>query len=146
MTFDVRAFFDQFMKANLEQDLATLERMMHPDFVAEIPQSGERTVGFAAYRAQLESYPGGPPSTNISDAKVFGDEERWAMTPSFTVVPLAGNNQYTVLMRMQYPDGSWWRAIYLMELRDDRVLRMDSYFAPELEPPLLAKIGAGAPG
>jgi hypothetical protein len=141
-----RDFFFRFAAAMLEQDFATLEQMIHPDFVSELPQSGERSRGFAGFRAQLERYPGGSPTAELPDARMFGDEDRWAITPSYTVVPLAGRTEFTVLMRTRYPDGSWWRVILLVELRDERLFRIENYFAPELEPPLMAKIGSGAPG
>ncbi len=146
MTTNARDFFVRFLSAIDAQDYESLETMIHPEFQGESPQSSERSHAFAGFRAQMERYPGGPPSAALPEAQLIGDEERWAITPSYTVVPLAGKNDYTVLLRLQYPDGNWWRMILLIQLRDDRLFRMESYFAPELEAPLLAKIGGDGRG
>ena len=69
-------------------------------------------------------------------ARLLVDEDRWAITPAYTVVPLASRNEFTTLLRTQYPDGRWWHIIVLVELRDERVYRTENYFAPELAPPL----------
>ena len=146
MATNAREFFVRFVSAIDEQDFERLEAMVHPDFQAESPQSGERSHGFAGFRGQMEGYPDGGPSAVLPEAKLLGDEERWAITPAFTVVPLSGKSEYTVLLRSQYPDGSWWRIILLVELRDDRLFRAETYFAPEMEPPLMGKVGVSPPG
>jgi len=55
-------------------------------------------------------------------------------------VPLASKNEFTVLMRSQYPDGRWWHLITLVELRDEKIYRTVNYFAPELPAPLAESI------
>ena len=67
---------------------------------------------------------------------IVGDDERWAMSPGYTIVPLSQPNQYTTTVRIAYPDGSYWQTITIVELRDDKVYRLESYFAPELPAPL----------
>ncbi len=57
--FDAHAFFVRFVKAIDDRDLATLETMIHPDAIGDMPQSGERSYGFAGFKAQLEQYPNG---------------------------------------------------------------------------------------
>lgn len=141
--FDAQAFFIRFVRALDELDFATLESMVHPDLVDDMPQSGERSHGFEGFRAQLEQYPsGGVQNPVATDARLLGDEDRWAITPSYTVVPLTGRNQFTVLMRAQYPDGRWWRIITLVELRDEKIYRTVNYFAPEMPAPLAESIAA----
>lgn len=126
-----------------ERDFATLEKMIHPDLVSDMPQSGERTLGFAGFRAQLEQYPGGGVQNPVAtDARLLADPERWAITPAYTVVPLAGMNEFTVLFRAQYPDGRWWHMLTLVELRDERLYRTVNYFAPEMPAPLAESIAA----
>ncbi len=108
-----------------------------------MPQSGERTLGFAGFRAQLEQYPGGGVQNPVaSDARLLTDAERWAITPAYTVVPLAGKNEFTVLFRAQYPDGRWWHMLTLVELRDEKIYRTVNYFAPEMPAPLVESIAA----
>ena len=125
------------MRAIAERDFATLEAMVHPDIVTDYPQSGERFRGFGAMRAQLERYPGGVPSADEMPraAKIVGGEERWAISPGYTVLPLAGPERYTTISRAKYPDASLWWVISIVELRDGRVYHADTYFAPDFEPP-----------
>ncbi len=116
--------------------------MIHPEFTAWSPQSGEKASGFAAFWAQLESYPGGAPDMPLlPDTRLLGDDDRWMITPSYTVVPLAKPNEFTIIDRTTYPDGTTWHAVALVELRDDLLYRLETYFAPELPAPLAENIG-----
>ena len=137
MAEDVRDFFTRYVKAITELDFAALEEMVHPDFVGDYPQSGERFRGVKAMRAQLEHYPGGLRRDRAADAKtkVVGVEERWAITPGYTVLPLAGPERYTTIARAMYPDESRWWVITIVELKDHKVHRAETYFAPDFDPP-----------
>lgn len=130
-------FFKRYYRAIGARDFGTLETMFHPDFVGEYPQSGERFRGFRSFRSQLEHYSDPQPLTGQDElvTKVLGDEERWAITPGYTVVPLAGPQQYTTISRARYPDGSYWRVVSIMTLRDGLIAHSETYFAPEFEPP-----------
>jgi ketosteroid isomerase-like protein len=130
-------FFKRYIRAIAERDFATLEPMFHPDYVGEYPQSGERFRGFASFRAQLEQYPGGTPASPADDphTRVLGDEERWAITPGYTVLPLAGPERYTTVSRAPYPDGSRWWVVSILTLRDEKIVHAETYWAPEFEPP-----------
>ena len=141
--FDAPAFFVRFLRAMDERDFATLEKMIHPDLVSDMPQSGERSRGFESFWAQLEQYPGGGVQNPVAtDARLLADAKRWAITPAYTVVPLAGKNEFTVLFRAQYPDGRWWHLLTLVELRDEKIYRTTNYFAPEMPAPLAESIAA----
>jgi hypothetical protein len=130
-------FFRRYVKAITDRDFTSLEQMIDPDYVGEYPQSGERFRGFAAFRAQLERYPGGSPEARPNDprTKIVGDEERWAITPGYTVLPLAGPERYTTVTRTTYPDGTCWWVVSILTLKEDRVAHAETYFAPEFEPP-----------
>lgn len=132
-----RDFFRRYVRAIGELDFITLESLIHPDYVGEYPQSGERFRGFAAFRAQLENYPGGLPAARFDDphTKILGDEERWAISPGYTVLPLSGPEQYTTVTRAPYPDGSRWWVVSIITLRDEKVIHAETYFAPEFDPP-----------
>jgi hypothetical protein len=132
-----RELFSRFVKAMNELDFEQLEKILHPDFEGEYPQSGERFRGFAAFRSQLEQYPGGLPtgSADPDSALLIGDEDRWVITPGYTVLPLAGPDRYTTVVKTKYPDGSLWYIVGIIELRDGLIYRTTSYFAPEFEPP-----------
>jgi hypothetical protein len=134
---DLREFFVRYAKAVGDLDFATLETMIHPEFEGFYPQSGERFRGFAALRAQLEMYPGGlrGGEADLPDAKVFGAEQRWVISPGYTVLPLAGPERYTTVARAKYPDGSLWWVVGIIDIRDQRIFRAETYFAPDFDPP-----------
>ena len=50
-----------YAAALASNDLDALDRLRTPDFVEDWPQSGERIVGHAQYRAIHDAYPGGYP-------------------------------------------------------------------------------------
>ncbi len=130
-------FFRRYMNAIAEKDFANLETMIHPEYVADYPQSGERFRGFAAFRFQLEQYPGGLPADRYEDSssKVLGDEERWVISPGYTVLPLTGPDRFTTVTRAPYPDGSRWWVVSILTMKDDKIWHAETYFAPEFEPP-----------
>jgi hypothetical protein len=82
----------------------------------------------------------------MPEIRLLGEDERYAMSPAYTVVPLASPNDYTVVVRSQYPDGSWWHVINLVQIREGKLYRLDNYFAPELPSPLAESIAAYRPG
>ncbi|HUG47124.1 MAG TPA: nuclear transport factor 2 family protein [Candidatus Limnocylindria bacterium] len=138
MSASGREVLTAFLQALGAQDFATLEHLIHPDYVGEYPQSRERFRGFAAFRAQLEQYPGGPPpeaQTGLEDALLLGGEDRWVITPGYTVLPLAGPDRYTAVVRTVYPDGAAWHIVTIVDLRDGLIHRSTTYFAPEFEAP-----------
>jgi hypothetical protein len=130
-------FFRRYVEAIAKKDFVQLEPMVHPDYVGEYPQSGERFKGFAALKFQLEQYPGGLPDERYDEknSKVLGEEERWAISPGYTVLPLTGPERFTTVSRSPYPDGSMWWVVSILTLKDDMVWHAETYFAPEFEPP-----------
>lgn len=130
-------FFRRYVNAIATRDFSSLETMVHPDYVGEYPQSGERFRGFDALRFQLEHYPGGLVSADYVDSrmKVLGEEERWAISPGYTVLPLNAPERFTTVSRAPYPDGSQWWIVSILTLKDDKVWHAETYFAPEFEPP-----------
>jgi hypothetical protein len=144
---NAREFFTRFVTAVNARDQASLAPMFHPAFTSWSPQSGERSRGFDAFWTQMVSYPGGAPQVpQLPDARILGDEERWAITPSYTVVPLAAANEFTALSAVVYPGGFRWHVVSIIELRDDLIYRMEFYYAPELAAPLADSIATYAPG
>jgi SnoaL-like domain len=136
-----------YLAALRDRDREQLAALLDEDFVTEIPQSGERNRGADSFLAELEAYPGGGPVIpSASEVHVLEDEERWAMTPGFTVVPLASPDEFTVTYRMLYPDGQWWHVVCQMQLRGDKLYRMETYFAPELPAPLAESIATFSRG
>jgi SnoaL-like domain len=113
------------------------DRMGHfvnDDVVLEYPQSGERFVGLANLRGQVENYPDLGPGTSELD-EIIGDTA-YALTPSYTVIAVDGTgSRGTAILRVRYPDGSLWWVLNLYELRDGRIARSRSFFAPDFEAP-----------
>jgi ketosteroid isomerase-like protein len=88
-------FFDRMSRRDLDGLLA----LIHPDFVEEYPQSGERVRGPANLRAILENYPGGLGEA-VAEPAYHGRDEDWVITPAFTVVRVTdGVNSGTGLVR-----------------------------------------------
>ena len=115
-------------------DWDRLSEAFHEDASLEYPQSGEIFRGLANIRAQFEDYPDmGPGTSELSE--VIGDET-FALTPSYTVIRVEGSGlKGTAVIRIRYPDGSYWWAINLFALRDGRIGRSRTYFAPDCEAP-----------
>jgi ketosteroid isomerase-like protein len=134
-TLNARAAFEGYLSALNERDPAALDALVHPDFEDVYPQSGERTRGLANLKAIIENYPKGG-WTDQGRERVVGAEDRWVTTPTFVVLRIEGTgNVFTGVQRAEYPDGSAWHVIAIGEMRDGRVWRMQTFFAPSFEPP-----------
>ncbi len=131
-----REIFERWTRAMSAFDFDLLRELIHPDYVADWPQSGERIRGFDAFRAILESYPGGAVMAMEGDsAQLMQHDERWLMTPGYTVVPLAGGDSISSTHRTRYPDGSVWYVISFFTLKDGKMWRATTFFAPEFPAP-----------
>jgi hypothetical protein len=134
---DARAMLERFVAALGQGDWATAGSMIHPEFVDEMPQSGERTRGWENMRATLEQYPGaeGKGVAQAESVRVDSDES-WAMTPAYTLVKVEGSGErYTVTGRLRYPDGTYWRMVILTTMKGGKIWRTTSYYAPEFPAP-----------
>lgn len=137
MTASTRDLIVRFLTAVHDRDKVLMRELLHEDFATFLPQSGERNKGVDGFLAELEAYPGGGPVVpSPDDMRVLSDEERWAISPGYTVIPLASPDAFTVTYRIQYPDGRWWHVVGQIELRDGKMYRMENFFAPEMQAPL----------
>jgi hypothetical protein len=131
---DSRACFEAFLRAINRRDIGALAALTHPDFVESYVQSGEVIRGIENLGAILENFPGG--YEDRGEDRVIGSEDRWVVTPSFTLVRIEGaGDTFTGVMKARYPDGSDWYVVHIAELRDGLVWRVQAYFAPAFEPP-----------
>lgn len=114
-----------------------LEEVLHPDFVQEIPQSGERIVGIENFRQVLKHLPGGGSGLTIAtDPHIAGDEEHYVMTPTFSVVKVEGiGDEITSYVKAKYPDGSDWYIVTFSSYKDGKLLKRVDFYAPFFEPP-----------
>ena len=127
-----RAIVERYMRA-IPTDFATLRELQHPDFIQDFPQSGERMRGHANFRAAHEPYAGVVESRT---RRIVGEEDRWVLTPTFVPLRITGTGDtYTVEADGSYPDGSFYKVITILELRDAKIRKATTYFAPRFDPP-----------
>ena len=115
----------QAMRAGLERlfGLASGEgvsaedeyRVRHPDYVMEMPQSGERIRGRDKMRAFQEAYPNPP---TITPRRVAGSGDVWVIEG-----------------RSDYGDGQIFHVAMIVEFRDGKIWRDTRYYAEPFEPP-----------
>jgi ketosteroid isomerase-like protein len=86
----------------------------HPDYIMEMPQSGERIRGRGNIRSMQEQYPN-PPTIELR--RVVGAGEAWA-----------------VEMRSDY-DGRIYHVVLIVEFRDGKILRETRYYADPFDAP-----------
>ena len=130
---DNRSVAEKYCRA-LPADFDVLASLQHPEFVQEFPQSGETIRGSDNFRKVHENYPGGSPGNEVR--RVTGTEDRWTVAPTFTLVRLTGvGDTFTAESSASYPDGSQYQVVTILEIRDAKVFRARTYFAPEFEPP-----------
>ena len=96
---------------SVEQEYA----VRHPDYVMEMPQSGERIRGRDKMREFQEAYPN-PPS--IIPRRVAGSGDVWVIEA-----------------RSDYGDGQIYHVAMIVEFRDGKVWRDTRYYAEPFEPP-----------
>jgi len=89
---------------------------LHPDFVQEWPQSGERIRGSANALAINRNFPGGMPSMTQHGTVVAGD--------------LA-----VMQVELTYADGSRYLGVSVMEFRDGLIVKETDYFAEPFAAP-----------
>ena len=124
----------RYSEASVRGDLDAMERLRHRDWTSEWPQSGELVRGSAAFRSINESYPGGAPRSEL--VRVVGAEDRWAVTPSQSVVRVAGSGDFWwTEWLVRYPGDRDYLCVSLVELRDGLVLHETVYWAEPYEAP-----------
>jgi len=127
--------FEAYLRAVNGRDVAALEGLVEDDFEDVYPQSGELTRGLANFRSIIEQYPGGGYAGQGTD-RLVGTEDRWVLTPSFTVVRIEGTGDtFTGVTRSRYPDGTDWYIVTIAQMRNGKLWRAETYFAQTFEPP-----------
>jgi hypothetical protein len=111
-------------------DKATLEQMVRgwfadmdpereyeardPDFIADLPQSGERFASRDALREMQRAFPG-PPTIELQ--RVVGAGDTWVVEAT---------SDYS---------GDRFHTVVIIEFRDDLIVRETRYYATPFEPP-----------
>ena len=132
-----RAVVEAFIRAVETKDLDAQDALVTDDYVDEMPQSGELTRGRANRRAIAENYPGGVGTLDPEHAALAGADDRWVMTPSFSVLRIEGSgNTFTYTGTLRYPgSGELWHLIVIAIVRDGKIARTTSYYAEPFEAP-----------
>ena len=104
---------ERLIQALNDRDLDAFHAQFHEDSVMEYPQSGERIVGGENRRAVYGAFPG-LPKVSPSRIRVSGE--------------LA-----VVEARLDYGDGTDWRAVFVFELRDGKIARETAYWSQPFE-------------
>ena len=132
-----RAVLERMRQIISDGDYAALDEVLHPDFVQEIPQSGERVVGISNFRSILEHYPDMKQGLRMADSPIIvGPKEHYIVTPTFNVVKVEDDgDELTSYVRSTYPDGSEWFIITFTSFKDGKVVKRVDFFAPFFDPP-----------
>jgi SnoaL-like domain len=131
---DTQEFVRRYGEAVAHNDFDAMKAMRHPDWYEDWPQSGERVPSDEAYRRIHENFPGGMPQVEVQ--QVAGADDRWVMTPSMTIQRIAGSGDVWFMEATnKYSSGQLYHLVQLIRLRDGRVWRATTYFAPLFEVP-----------
>lgn len=127
---------ERYTDAHVRQDWDEIARLLHPEFVATWPQSGEMVRGAENFTAILKNYPGSLSGASIETRRTSGTDDHWVMSPSMTLIRIVGEGDtFTYEARVRYPNGETWNLVSITEIRDDKVWRQTDYFAPPFEAP-----------
>ena len=119
-----------------DKDHDALALLVTDDYVDEMPQSGERVRGKANQLALLRNYPGGVGTIDPKSTRLVSAEDRWVVTPSFTMHRIEGSGDvYTYVGTATYANGETWQMIQIIELRKGKVAKTTSWFAAPFEAP-----------
>ena len=133
MAVDHQALIERYARALAGGDLDIIDEVITEDYVDEYPQSGEVIRGRQNLRAMMEHRPG---RAALSSVRARASDEHRVIAPLFTVVRVQGRGDAgTMTLRARYPDDSQWWIVVIYELRDGRIARSTSFFAPEFEAP-----------
>jgi hypothetical protein len=104
-------FFEQLQHLSPEAEY----ELRHPDYVMEMPQSGERIRGRENMRAFQEAYPNPP---TITPRRVVGSGDVWVIEG-----------------RSDYGDGQVFNLAMVVEFRDGKIWKDTRYYAEPFAPP-----------
>ena len=113
---DNRAAAEAFWASLAASDWEGAAARVHPDFVQEWPQSGERIVGIDNALEIDRNFPGGMPA--VTTRRVS-----------------AGGDLVIVEAELRYADGSAFRGVSILEFRDGRIAKETDYFAEPFTAP-----------
>jgi hypothetical protein len=132
-----RDLVERWAKALGTMEPERMEPLVHDDLVDFYPQSGERVVGMANLRALRMNYPGAAEGPLHGELQAMvGADDAWVMGPSYNITHITGSgDSFAIAGTVTYPDSSVWHIIQFVQVRDGKIWRLTSYFAPPFDPP-----------
>ncbi len=127
-------FFEMMNTGNIEN----LDEVYDEDMLTVHPQTRERIQGLEAHRVLARGFQelGGIDIPTEETEFLGDDEERYLLTPLFTMVKIQGTGETLVVTaKMRYPDGSDWYNIGLTTFRKGKLLKRVLFFTPTFDPP-----------
>jgi hypothetical protein len=129
---DGPAVLRRYFEAFNARDTRGLRDVVAADVIEEYPQSGERIRGLDHSIQLLSRYRG----VVNGEERIFGDDERWGLSPTFTVLQVSGGSgSYTTTTLGHYPDGTAWHIVKLFDIREGKIRGITSFYAPAFPAP-----------
>ena len=130
-----RSVVEAFVRAIEAKDFDAQMALLADDYVDEMPQSGERVRGRANWRGIIDHYPGGV-GTVAGEHRLVGSDDRFIMTPSFSIVRIEGSGDtFTFAGTIRYANGELWHMVAIVEARNGRVAKTTTYYAAPFSAP-----------
>ena len=131
-----RQVVERYTAALAAGDLDAQDALVHEDYEARWPQSGEVVRGRTNRRAIVANYPGAEGVLRPATSRILGQDDAFISGPSWNIVHLVGSgDQMTFTGTVEYPDGQIWHVVSLLTLREGKVWRQVDYFGPPFDPP-----------
>ena len=131
-----RKIVERYVEAIAANDWDAVSKLQRQDYVEEWPQSGERIRGRENLRAIMENYPGGLVKGGVSTQRIVGSEDRWALSPSFTLHRIeGGGNAYTFEGEASYPSGDTVKVVAIVHIVGGQIARQTTYFPQTFDAP-----------
>jgi len=131
-----REVVERYVRAVETKDFDALEALVVDDYIDEMPQSGERIRGKANQLALVRNYPGGVGTVEPGSMRLVGADDRWVLTPSFSVLRIEGSGDvYTYAGTVHYSNGETWHIVSIVELRAGKIAKTTTYYAAPFEAP-----------
>jgi ketosteroid isomerase-like protein len=124
---------EAYVRAQATGDIDRLERLRHPEFVHDMPQSGERFPSARAYADAHAGYPGGAPI--LTPLGVTGPRDQWVVGAGGPLRVSGRGAHWLGEAELIYPNGERWFEVLFMDFRDGRVVSERSYWAEPFEAP-----------
>lgn len=131
-----RQVVEQYAAALASGDLDAQDALVHEDYEARWPQSGEVVRGRTNRRALVANYPGAAAVLRPATDRILGQDDEFVSGPSWNIIHLVGSgDQMTFTGTVEYPNGEIWHVVSLLTLREGKIWRQVDYFGPPFDPP-----------